>query len=126
MHANDLIERVTAELIAAIEDGAGTWTMPWHTIATTDQPRSADHRPYRTGAAGYSNRPNRGCRASCSARTNRPRCDDLGSSGRGPGRFERCQCVAERLASTASGSRVRFAPAGCGCAGAGSSDRERR
>lgn len=47
MHANDLIERVTAELIAAIEAGAGTWSMPWHTIATTDQPRSADHRPYR-------------------------------------------------------------------------------
>lgn len=50
MRAEDLIERVTNDLIAAIENGADTWQMPWHTIATNAQPRSVDQRPYRTGA----------------------------------------------------------------------------
>jgi antirestriction protein ArdC len=47
MRANDLIDTVTADLIAAIEAGAYTWQMPWHTIATAGQPVSADGRPYR-------------------------------------------------------------------------------
>lgn len=47
MHLDDLVSHVTADLIAAIEAGAEEWRMPWHTVATTGQPRSIDHRPYR-------------------------------------------------------------------------------
>jgi antirestriction protein ArdC len=47
MRADELIEQVTNDMIAAIETGADTWQMPWHTIATTAQPHSIDHRPYR-------------------------------------------------------------------------------
>ena len=47
MNTDELIEHVTNDLIAAIENGADTWHMPWHTIATNAQPRSIDDRPYR-------------------------------------------------------------------------------
>lgn len=47
MRANDIIDQVTADLIAAIEAGADTWRMPWHTVATSNQPTNADGRPYR-------------------------------------------------------------------------------
>jgi antirestriction protein ArdC len=47
MRADDLIERVTDDLITAMEAGTDSWQMPWHTIATTTQPRSIDDRPYR-------------------------------------------------------------------------------
>ena len=47
MNTDELIEHVTNDLIAAIENGAATWQMPWHTIATNAQPRSIDDRPYR-------------------------------------------------------------------------------
>lgn len=47
MRANDIIDRVTADLIAAIEAGADSWQMPWHTVATSNQPTNADGRPYR-------------------------------------------------------------------------------
>jgi antirestriction protein ArdC len=47
MHAQDLFEAVTAQLIADIEAGAGTWRMPWHCLADSSTPTSADGRPYR-------------------------------------------------------------------------------
>ena len=48
MHANDLFETVTDQLIADIETGAaGTWRMPWHTLADAGTPTSVDGRPYR-------------------------------------------------------------------------------
>ena len=47
MRFDDLITQVTNDLVTAIEAGAADWEMPWHTIATTAQPRSIDHRPYR-------------------------------------------------------------------------------
>ncbi len=47
MRFDDLITRVTSDLVTAIQAGADNWEMPWHTIATTAQPRSIDHRPYR-------------------------------------------------------------------------------
>jgi len=47
LNTDELIEHVTNDLIAAIENGADTWQMPWHTIATNAQPRSIDDRPYR-------------------------------------------------------------------------------
>ena len=46
MHANELFDKVTADLIAAIENGASGWRMPWHCLAN-GTPRSADGRPYR-------------------------------------------------------------------------------
>ena len=39
MNTDELIEHVTNDMIAAIENGADTWQMPWHTIATNAQPR---------------------------------------------------------------------------------------
>ena len=45
MRAEDLFETVTADLITAIETGAGEWRMPWHTI--TGLPRNLDGRAYR-------------------------------------------------------------------------------
>ena len=48
MHAQDLFEAVTAQLIADIEAGAGTWRMPWHCLADSGTPTSADGRPYRS------------------------------------------------------------------------------
>ncbi|MEZ5220322.1 MAG: zincin-like metallopeptidase domain-containing protein [Ilumatobacteraceae bacterium] len=46
MHANELFDKVTADLITAIENGARGWRMPWHCLAN-GTPRSADGRPYR-------------------------------------------------------------------------------
>ena len=47
MKANELFEQVTADLVAAIEDGASGWRMPWHRLAAGGLPRSVDGRPYR-------------------------------------------------------------------------------
>lgn len=48
MHANDLFETITNQLIADIESGAaGEWRMPWHTLADAGTPASIDQRPYR-------------------------------------------------------------------------------
>ena len=47
MKAEDLFEKVTADLVAAIEDGARDWRMPWRRLAAGGLPRSADGRPYR-------------------------------------------------------------------------------
>ena len=47
MSANDLFEKVTADLVAAIEEGASGWRMPWQQLATGGTPRSVDGRPYR-------------------------------------------------------------------------------
>jgi len=47
MKAEDLFEKVTADLVAAIEDGARDWRMPWHRLAAGGLPRSVDGRPYR-------------------------------------------------------------------------------
>ena len=47
MHANDLFARITDQLIADIEAGAGTWRMPWHTLPDAGTPTSVDGRPYR-------------------------------------------------------------------------------
>lgn len=47
MKAQELFEAVTADLIAAIEDGAKDWRMPWQRLGTTGLPRSADGRAYR-------------------------------------------------------------------------------
>lgn len=47
MKAADLFAKVTADLVAAIEDGARDWRMPWHRLAAGGLPRSADGRPYR-------------------------------------------------------------------------------
>lgn len=46
MHANELFDKVTTDLITAIENGASGWRMPWHCLAN-GTPRSADGRPYR-------------------------------------------------------------------------------
>jgi antirestriction protein ArdC len=45
MHATDLFDKVTADLIAAIEAGASGWRMPWHRL--TGVPRSVHGRNYR-------------------------------------------------------------------------------
>ncbi len=47
MRAEELFEKVTADLITAIEDGASGWRMPWHRVAAGGTPRSVDGRPYR-------------------------------------------------------------------------------
>lgn len=47
MHANDLFTAITDQLVADIEAGAGTWRMPWHTLADAGTPTSVDGRPYR-------------------------------------------------------------------------------
>lgn len=47
MNAEDLFEKVTADLIAAIEDGARDWHMPWHRLGATGLPRSVDGHAYR-------------------------------------------------------------------------------
>jgi antirestriction protein ArdC len=46
MKAEDLFEKVTADLVEAIEDGARDWRMPWHRLAAGGLPRSVDGRPY--------------------------------------------------------------------------------
>jgi antirestriction protein ArdC len=43
--ANDLFERITARIVAGIEEGAGDWRMPWRKMA--EVPESVDRRPYR-------------------------------------------------------------------------------
>ena len=47
MSASDLFEKVTADLVAAIEEGASGWLMPWQQLAAGGTPRSIDGRPYR-------------------------------------------------------------------------------
>lgn len=47
MQANELFEKVTADLVRAIEDGANGWRMPWQTLGRSGMPRSVDGRPYR-------------------------------------------------------------------------------
>ena len=47
MSASDLFEKVTADLVAAIEEGASGWRMPWQQLAAGGTPRSIDGRPYR-------------------------------------------------------------------------------
>ena len=46
MKAQELFEQVTTDLVAAIEDGAGDWRMPWRRLGA-GLPRSVDDRPYR-------------------------------------------------------------------------------
>lgn len=46
MKAQELFEQVTADLVAAIEEGAGDWRMPWRRLGA-GLPRSIDGRPYR-------------------------------------------------------------------------------
>ncbi|MGE3836088.1 MAG: ArdC family protein [Acidimicrobiia bacterium] len=47
MKANDLFDTITDQLVADIEAGAGTWRMPWHSLADAGTPTSVDGRPYR-------------------------------------------------------------------------------
>lgn len=49
MHVNALFERITAQIIAAIESGPGRYQMPWHRWGSTlSQPINAvTGRPYR-------------------------------------------------------------------------------
>jgi antirestriction protein ArdC len=47
MRAQDLFQRITDQLIADIDAGAGTWRMPWYTLADTGTPESVDGRRYR-------------------------------------------------------------------------------
>lgn len=47
MKANDLFTTITDQLVADIEAGAGTWRMPWHTLADAGTPISIDRRTYR-------------------------------------------------------------------------------
>ncbi|HAP76984.1 MAG TPA: peptidase, partial [Acidimicrobiaceae bacterium] len=48
MHANDLFESITRQLVSDIESGAaGDWRMPWHALADGGLPTSIDLRPYR-------------------------------------------------------------------------------
>ncbi|HEV7761476.1 MAG TPA: zincin-like metallopeptidase domain-containing protein [Acidimicrobiales bacterium] len=46
MRAHDLFTQITNQLIADIEAGAGTWRMPWYTLADTGTPESVDGRRY--------------------------------------------------------------------------------
>ena len=48
MRADDLFTTITAQLIDDIESGsAGTWRMPWHTLADVGTPENVDGRRYR-------------------------------------------------------------------------------
>jgi antirestriction protein ArdC len=47
MHADELFEKVTAELVDAIEAGASGWQMPWRRLAPVGVARSIEGRPYR-------------------------------------------------------------------------------
>jgi len=50
MDRKELYASVTAHVVAEIESGAGTWHMPWHSIATTGEPVNAlTHQAYRGG-----------------------------------------------------------------------------
>jgi antirestriction protein ArdC len=44
---DELYARVTDQICAAIEAGAGEWSMPWQAIADAGTPMSVDGRPYR-------------------------------------------------------------------------------
>ena len=46
MKAQELFERVTADLVVAIGAGAGDWRMPWHRLGA-GLPRTIDDRPDR-------------------------------------------------------------------------------
>lgn len=45
--ADELVKRVTDDIIAAIEAGAGEWKMPWERIGSMDLPRSVKGHWYR-------------------------------------------------------------------------------
>lgn len=45
--ANELFERITHELISAIESGTGKWEMPWTQLGAHLAPRNIDGRLYR-------------------------------------------------------------------------------
>jgi antirestriction protein ArdC len=48
MRADDLFTTITAQLIDDIESGnAGSWRMPWHTLADAGTPENVDRRRYR-------------------------------------------------------------------------------
>lgn len=47
MKASELFEKVTADLVGAVEAGASNWRMPWQRLASGGTPRSADGRCYR-------------------------------------------------------------------------------
>ena len=47
MQVNDLFTAITAQIIADIEAGAGTWRMPWHCLADNGTPVNVHGRPYR-------------------------------------------------------------------------------
>lgn len=47
MKAEDLFEKVTTDLIVAVEEGAKDWRMPWHRLGLAGLPRSANGRAYR-------------------------------------------------------------------------------
>ncbi len=47
MNIDDLVQTVTADLVAAIEAGAGEWRMPWHQLPAVGLPVSVEGRPYR-------------------------------------------------------------------------------
>src|SRR5580698_3772530 len=50
MDRQALYASVTSSVVAQIEDGAGSWRMPWQAIAQTGQPVNAlTHQPYRGG-----------------------------------------------------------------------------
>ncbi len=46
----ELFEQVVADLVAAIEEGAGAWRMPWRRLGA-GLPRSVSGRPYRGWSA---------------------------------------------------------------------------
>lgn len=52
MKAQQLYEQITADIIAAIEEGAGEWSMPWSALAG-DAPLSTTRRRYRGVNALY-------------------------------------------------------------------------
>ena len=47
MRVHDLFTQITEQLITDIEAGAGTWRMPWYTLADAGTPESVDGRRYR-------------------------------------------------------------------------------
>ncbi len=47
MKAEELFKRVTSDLVATIEAGAGDWRMPWHRLGVGGAPVSVDGRAYR-------------------------------------------------------------------------------
>jgi antirestriction protein ArdC len=47
MKADELFDKVTADLVAQIEAGAGTWEMPWKQLASTGAPLRMNGEPYK-------------------------------------------------------------------------------